>query len=1048
MVRQNNAERQPAQTTGIDWSQGQMTARQAYLRLWFILLVFTVFGTAYIFWHPFQHPADELAHFRYSRFVAQHGRLPITLEEREEAGYRSDWPGLYQLIVGAANFWNVSDSPSNIRIISASEILNTEDERWPVSGDVLMWYIGRFISLAMSAGTVLITFYTALQISPGNYRLAVWSSAVTASIPTFVFMSAAVSDDPLLGLLASLYFLLLVKIVRDDTRLRTLFLLGVVLGISVTAKYSTVILAVEVVIVFAFLAWQNHWGWRNWAGRVFVVGITSMVFAGWWFVFLVVYFNDIETYGPVIGALKPILAGGIDVGQNYTAALLTGGRIGTTTSNYIVPDPFYAWAWQMYRTVWVSNIGDLYPLGWPGFLFIGVFIILAMISLFNAWRSRPQKRIWIALLLFHTALFFVFPLLRYAIQGNIAWTAQGRHVLFPLATVIPLLLIYGWDGWVSLKTERYLALVLVAGFLTWNSAQLIRAATFYNPPVPVRKAPYGAGAISQPVNETVGDVHLLGYNAVTSRNALQVELFWRSSEHIEQDFLRRVNLVRDGETKLEWLSYPTDGRYRSFRWRAGDIIRDEVWLPVAGLPAGQYQLQVELLDRNTLAVVDRPVDLGMITAGEAALPRGGVPLSVKADDEQILSGVRLWNPPRKRESGLPTYWAGATVALQWNGQPEPDQQVFWYLVDPNGVQYPTEWGRLNFNYATVNLSRPANPESITTAGWPSGDYYLRVEVWQDNAVVAAEDTPPVLSIVNDRPHLFKAPAIPTPLAANFANQVKLLGYHLPNIVLYDKPGIPMTLFWQGLADMDESFTIFAKLFSDDHQQLWANTDRLPADGYPTTEWWAGEVVVDGFELMMEPDIPSGVYWINVGLYLVVDESGFPLPLIVDDQPSEVTSVSFGPVKVGGPPPGVVKRAEEISPEFPVSLRFGERPEIGLRGYDLARVGDNLELTLYWESLATTANNWSTFVHLRNESNETVAQKDGPTGGSRGVRYWTSLWEPGEIIVDTLTVPIPIDLTAGQYKLVVGLYDLQSGQRMLLPESQTNEFVLDSLEFPR
>ena len=72
-----------------------MKSRQAYLRLSLIVLVYGALGLAHSWWHPLQHPADELAHFQYSRFIAETGRLPLNLQERDTAGYKAYQPPLY-----------------------------------------------------------------------------------------------------------------------------------------------------------------------------------------------------------------------------------------------------------------------------------------------------------------------------------------------------------------------------------------------------------------------------------------------------------------------------------------------------------------------------------------------------------------------------------------------------------------------------------------------------------------------------------------------------------------------------------------------------------------------------------------------------------------------------------------------------------------------------------------------------------------------------------------------------------------------------------------
>jgi hypothetical protein len=109
----------------------------------------------------------------------------------------------------------------------------------------------------------------------------------------------------------------------------------------------------------------------------------------------------------------------------------------------------------------------------------------------------------------------------------------------------------------------------------------------------------------------------------------------------------------------------------------------------------------------------------------------------------------------------------------------------------------------------------------------------------------------------------------------------------------------------------------------------------------------------------------------------------------------------------------------------------------LLGYDLATSAGGIDLILYWESLTQTPTDWNTFVHLRNAAAETVAQKDGPTGGGR---YPTSLWDAGEVIEEEISLPLA-EVERGNYQLVIGLYDLATGQRLTVPDNLANEISL-------
>jgi hypothetical protein len=95
--------------------------------------------------------------------------------------------------------------------------------------------------------------------------------------------------------------------------------------------------------------------------------------------------------------------------------------------------------------------------------------------------------------------------------------------------------------------------------------------------------------------------------------------------------------------------------------------------------------------------------------------------------------------------------------------------------------------------------------------------------------------------------------------------------------------------------------------------------------------------------------------------------------------------------------------------------------------------ETLNLTLYWRSDATLPTDYTTFVHIRDSTGQSagqsgtiVAQMDRPPADGA---YPTSLWDPGEVIPDAIQIPVPAQIPAGGYEIVVGLYDPATGKRL-------------------
>jgi hypothetical protein len=103
---------------------------------------------------------------------------------------------------------------------------------------------------------------------------------------------------------------------------------------------------------------------------------------------------------------------------------------------------------------------------------------------------------------------------------------------------------------------------------------------------------------------------------------------------------------------------------------------------------------------------------------------------------------------------------------------------------------------------------------------------------------------------------------------NFDNQMLLLNYDIPQNVLHPGELFDMTINWQGVADMDEDYTIFVHLLGPDRSSH-GQVDVWPHDGtYPTSTWPVGRVIPDTYHVPLDTDAPPGAYRVEVGVYLL------------------------------------------------------------------------------------------------------------------------------------------------------------------------------------
>ncbi|MCB0213358.1 MAG: hypothetical protein KDJ52_28705, partial [Anaerolineae bacterium] len=345
---------------------------------------------------------------------------------------------------------------------------------------------------------------------------------------------------------------------------------------------------------------------------------------------------------------------------------------------------------------------------------------------------------------------------------------------------------------------------------------------------------------------------------------------------------------------------------------------------------------------------------------------------------------------------------------------------------------------------------------IVGPDWPTGAY--RLQLTGGNGAPLTTET--LFSVIDRWERTFTEPPLTYRLDANFANQVKLLGYDLPTRRVQAGGGLPLTLYWQGLDWMGQSYTMFTRLLAADGQ-VYGGRDRLPREGYRTLYWAPGEIITDPFGVPVNADAPNGIYTLSLGFYREADEQAVSLPLVQDGQPIDVTSVTIGPIKIGDTPPDFVLASAE--PQVVIEQPFGEPAGLTLLGYDVTANSNQpsafsgqpsaptlqlphstnaLTLKLYWRSDSPLPIDYTTFVHLRSASGETVAQKDQPP--LAGI-YPTSLWDAGEIIADELIIPLPAELPPGEYRLFIGMYDFTTGRRLPIPGTADDSLQLTTVE---
>ncbi len=107
-------------------------------------------------------------------------------------------------------------------------------------------------------------------------------------------------------------------------------------------------------------------------------------------------------------------------------------------------------------------------------------------------------------------------------------------------------------------------------------------------------------------------------------------------------------------------------------------------------------------------------------------------------------------------------------------------------------------------------------------------------------------------------------------------------------------------------------------------------------------------------------------------------------------------------------------------------------------------GDTLLIGLRWRSLSAADRRLKVSVQLLNDRNQVVVQRDGEPGG--GMLPATD-WRGGDVVADNHGLPLPPGTPPGNYRLIVALYDPESGARLATPLGDAVEIAHPVLERP-
>ena len=311
-------------------------------------------------------------------------------------------------------------------------------------------------------------------------------------------------------------------------------------------------------------------------------------------------------------------------------------------------------------------------------------------------------------------------------------------------------------------------------------------------------------------------------------------------------------------------------------WQAGQEEIDYYTLPSWPATApGRYKVGVTLYDAENLDVVPivgggQSYELGAMKIVRPLMAAQVQPqTAIEEDKGELAPGIRLlgYDLPRREVSPGDEL----SVALYWQALEDinRDYLLAVQLTDEQGEvgaerfdspvygTYPTtEWSEGEVLKDWHNVSLPPD--------MPQGQYEVFVRVLEGEEPLG--EAALGRFEVRGPARVFAMPQMQHPMDITLGEGVLFLGYDLSSNEV--KPGeiLQLTLYWQALEEMETSYTVFTHLL-DAENQIWGQMDGIPGKGEsPTTSWIEGEVISDGYQILVDPEAPVDEYTIEIGMY--------------------------------------------------------------------------------------------------------------------------------------------------------------------------------------
>jgi len=265
-------------------------------------------------------------------------------------------------------------------------------------------------------------------------------------------------------------------------------------------------------------------------------------------------------------------------------------------------------------------------------------------------------------------------------------------------------------------------------------------------------------------------------------------------------------------------------------------------------------------------------------------------------------------------------------------------------------------------------------------------------------------------------NLSASPArVKNPLQADMGTGLELTGFDLSGSEYSQGESMLLTLWWRRSADspLEAAHDLVSFRLLDMANQVAWNVSRPTLPGHPVGNWLPWESNRSSYRLAIPSDLPGGDYLLQVAM-------GNAAVSLMQVQVAAREHVYRIPS---------IQHALELQFEHGITLLGYELQPPALETIDAV---SPLAVTLYWRCEEPLGTSYKVTVQALSADLRIVAQDDSiPVHWT----YPTTAWLPGEVVADDHQLAFTEGAIAGNYALVVALYDETTGQRLSVRQNE-------------